>query len=287
MDSVDVVERALRDDYDKLTPSQRRLAEYIYQNPYEVALMASSQIAAHLEVSEATVVRFAQALGFKGYASLRESLKKRLIKEVKSSERVATMVREKRDQAGTLHEIVSQNIFHLNRLLENVSEDALEKATACLNDADQIFVYGEGAPGSLTYHIDFWLSRLGCRVKATRQTGRRFYDYVFDLQKGDVALIMAFRSANSEAFALLEIMKERQGQSILITDLINSRMHGLATHILMVQRGRMDVFRSLGPLAALIDALILGLMRLKGDQAVDKLKDLDSIRHRYGVLFDK
>ncbi|NLJ79948.1 MAG: MurR/RpiR family transcriptional regulator [Firmicutes bacterium] len=287
MSGIGIVERALRDDYDKLTVSQRRLAEYIFQNPYEVALMSNSQIASHLNVSEATVVRFAQALGFTGYTDLRESLKERLIKEVKSSERVAAMVHEERDQAGTLHEIVSQNIFHLNRLLENVSEEALIEATECLNGANQIFVYGEGAPGSLTHHIDFWLSRLGYRVKATQQTGRRFYDRIFDIKKGDAALVLAFRSANTEACALLEIMKERQGRSVLITDLINSKMHNLATYVLMVQRGRMDAFRSLGPLAALIDAIILGLMRLKGDEAVDKLKDLDSIRHRYGVLFDK
>jgi hypothetical protein len=55
----------------------------------------------------------------------------------------------------------------------------------------------------------------------------------------------------------------------------------------LVQRGPMDAFRPLGPLAALVDALILGLMRQKGLDAVEQLKRLDDLRERYGVLYDK
>lgn len=287
MTKENVMEGVLRVDYETLTPSQRRLADYIFQNPYEAALMSSAQIATHLSVSEATVVRFAQALGFEGYPDLRESLKQRLIREVRSSERIATMMNQLEDNIGTLHEIVSQNIFHLNRLLENVKEEGLEKAIELLNQARHIIVIGDGAPGSLTYHVDFWFSRLGYQVKATNQTGRRFFEHIFQANEDDVALIFAFRRASPEALALLEVMNECNGKSILVTDLVSSKMHSLATEILIVQRGPMDAFRSLAPVTTLVDAMILGLMRLQGEQGVERLRQLDNIRHRYGVLYNK
>lgn len=287
MVKVNKIEEILRDDYDRLTPSQRRLADYIFQNPYDVALMSSADVALRLDISEATVVRFAQALGFEGYPALRDSLRQQLIREVRSSERVATMLYEPRDQAGTLHEIVSQNIFHLNRLLENVTEEDLKEVIKRLDGANRIFIFGEGAPGSLVLHMDFWLSRLGYEVRAITQTGRRFYDRIFHAAEGDVALLLAFRRPTSEALALLEVMQECGGHSILITDLVHSKMHGLATHTLRVQRGPMDAFRPLGPISAILDAIILGLMRLKGEEGIAKLRYLDDIRQRYGVLYDE
>ena len=281
------VEKALRNEYLNLTPSQKRLADYIFQNPYEVAWMSSAQVALELNISEATVVRFAQALGFEGYPDLRGNLRKQLIREVGYSERVATMVHESGDQKGVLHDIVAQNIFHLNRLLENVTEQDLSRSIELLDSAKRVFVFGEGAPGSLVQHLDFWLSRLGCQVKAITQTGRRFYDHIFDAKAGDVALLLTFRRSTTEAQALLEIMQERGGHSILVTDLVHSEMHVLATQTLTVQRGPMDAFRPLGPVTAVLDALILGLMKQKGEQGIERIKSLDEIRYRYGVLDDE
>ncbi len=283
---VQTLEEIIKAHYEELTPSQRRLSDYILQNPYEAALMSSAKIAERLSVSEATVVRFAQTLGFEGYPSLRDKLQDQMLHEVRSSERVATMVDEPAENSGTLYEMVAQTVHFLNQLLENVSEQDLQQAVERLNDARQIIIYGEGAPGSLIYHADFWFSRLGLQVKKTAQTGRRFYDHIFQAQSDDVALILAFRRPTSEAVALLEVMEECGGKSILVTDLLASKMHGLATQILTVRRGPMDTFRPMGPVAALIDALILGLMRKKGDEAVRALRRLDDLRQRYKVLYE-
>ena len=283
---VQTLENIVKDHYRNLTPSQKRLCDYILQNPYEAALMSSARIAEQLDISEATVVRCAQTLGFDGYISLRERLQEQLLHEVRSSERVATMVSAPVENAGTLYEIVAQTVHFLNQLLENVSEEDLEQAVDRLNGARQVILYGEGAPGSLVHHADFWFSRLGLQVKKTTQTGRRFYDHIFRAQSEDVAFILAFRRPTSEAVALLEVMAECGGQSILVTDLLASKMHGLATQVLTVRRGPMDAFRPMGPVAALVDALILGLMRKKGGEAVSALRRLDDLRQRYNVLYE-
>lgn len=279
------LEEIMIEQHEELTPSQRRLADFILQNPYEAALMSSLKMAERLDVSEATVVRFAQSLGFDGYPALREKLQEQMLHVVRSSERVATMVSEPTENSGTLYEVVAQTAHFLNQLLENVSERDLQEAIDRLDGARQILIFGEGAPGSLVHHAEFWFSRLELQVKPITQTGRRFYDHIFQVKEDDVALVLAFRRPTSEAMALLEVMDERQGQSILVTDLLNSKMHALATQVITVRRGPMDTFRPLGPPTALIDALILGLMRKKGEEAVHGLRRLDDLRQRYQVLY--
>ena len=286
MNRAQTLEEIVKAHYANLTPSQKRLSDFILQNSYEAALLSSARLAERLSISEATVVRFAQTLGFDGYISFRERLQDQLLHEVRSSERVATMVSEPAENAGTLYEIVAQTVHFLNQLLDNVSEQDLQEAVDRLNSARQVIIYGEGAPGSLIHHADFWFSRLGLQVQKTAQTGRRFYDHIFLAQKEDVALVLAFRRPTSEAVALLEVMAECGGQSILVTDLLASKMHSLASQVLTVRRGPMDAFRPLGPVTALIDALILGLMRKKGEEAVSALRRLDDLRQRYNVLYE-
>lgn len=273
--------------YSTLTSSQKRLADFILNCPYEAALMSASKLAVHLKVSEATVVRFAQAVGFDGYPDLRENLQEQLLREVRSSERVALMVENTPERTGALYEIVSETIYYLQLLIKNVSEEDIDEAVQRLDSKNRIFIYGEGAPGSLTFHADFWLSRLGYEVKRITQTGRRLFDHIFLVSERDIALVFAFRRVTMETLAVLEVFAESGGETILVTDMACSKIHPLASQILLVQRGPMDAFRPLGPLVALVDALILGLMRQKGLDAVEQLKRLDDLRERYGVLYDK
>lgn len=279
------VEDAIKENYEGLTPSQRRMADFIYHNPFEAALMSTAKLAEHLDVSEATVVRFAQYLGYEGYPSLRDQLQDQMLHVVRSSERVAAMVKEP-EESGALYEVVSQTTNYLNRLLESVSEADLSTAIDRLHKGHQVYIFGEGAPASQVHHAGFWFARLGLQVKTITQTGRRFYDHIFQASSDDVALIFAFRRPTSEAVALLEVMAECGGQSILVTDLFHSKMHSLANQILIVQRGPMDTFRTMGAVTALVDALILGLMRKQGAEAVNALRRLDDLRQRYRVLYE-
>ena len=154
---VQTLEEIMIEQHQELTPSQRRLADFILQNPYEAALMSSLKMAERLEVSEATVVRFAQNLGFDGYPALREKLQDQMLHVVRSSSgsppwsvsRQRTLVPSMRWR---------HRPHFLNQLLENVSEDDLQEAIASIEGARQLFIFGEGAPGSLVHHAQFWFS---------------------------------------------------------------------------------------------------------------------------------
>ena len=57
----------IRQLYPELTKSQRRLADFVAVSYREAAFMTASRLARKLGVNEATVIRFAQRLGYSGY----------------------------------------------------------------------------------------------------------------------------------------------------------------------------------------------------------------------------
>lgn len=270
--------------YDSMSKSQRRLADYVLNHSAEVALMSSADLAKTLKVSEATVVRFAQTLGFRGYPELRQHLQQKLLKELRSSERLAKTVHDGNPASSPLRHIVTATKRHLEQLLINISDEQIAAAVERIVRARRVFLFGEGAPAGVTHLADFWFSRLGCHVVRINQTGRRFFDHLFTAGADDVGIILAFRRVLPEARAFVEQFFEQKGESILITDLVRSPLHGYATQVFLVHRGPMETFRPMGAVTALMDALILGVMQAKGEEGVALLRRLDDLRQRHGFL---
>src|SRR5262249_61462074 len=72
--SSDVIEE-LRRRYDRLTQSQKRIAEYIIAHSHTVAFSTVDQMAAQLNVNPSTIVRFTYRLGLDGFPDLQERMR--------------------------------------------------------------------------------------------------------------------------------------------------------------------------------------------------------------------
>ncbi len=62
--------------YDDLSRQQKKIADGIINGYDEIVFFSITQLANFLGVSEATIVRFAQHLGHKGFPELKEDLVK-------------------------------------------------------------------------------------------------------------------------------------------------------------------------------------------------------------------
>jgi DNA-binding MurR/RpiR family transcriptional regulator len=57
-----------------LSPNQERIARFVLDHPLDTALLTATELAQQLDVDPATVVRFAQKLGYRGYLELKTNL---------------------------------------------------------------------------------------------------------------------------------------------------------------------------------------------------------------------
>src|SRR5512141_737997 len=56
--------------FERMSASNRKVASFLIEHPTEAAFMTGSQLAYHLDLDPATIVRFAQSLGYPGYPEL-------------------------------------------------------------------------------------------------------------------------------------------------------------------------------------------------------------------------
>ena len=73
---LDNLRERLRRDYDEFSPAQQALARYVADHIADLPLMSAHEVARSAHCSPATVVRFAQALGFNGYPDLQQLVRR-------------------------------------------------------------------------------------------------------------------------------------------------------------------------------------------------------------------
>ena len=73
-EELDDFQQRLEDHLPDLTKSQQRIASYLLANYDEAAFLSMADLARRLDLSEATLVRFAKAIGYDGFRELRRCL---------------------------------------------------------------------------------------------------------------------------------------------------------------------------------------------------------------------
>src|SRR5512139_1080614 len=86
--SLDDFNRLISEHYSQLTKSERAIADFLRQNQDEAAFLSAGEIALRLNLSEATMVRFARTLGFSSYPAMRTVLQETFRRRVTHSARL-------------------------------------------------------------------------------------------------------------------------------------------------------------------------------------------------------
>ena len=83
---------------DKISPAERRVAQFFLENREEVLIASASALAHQAGTSDATVVRTAKAMGFSGMEDLRRTLARELREDLSPASRVAHTLSERSEE---------------------------------------------------------------------------------------------------------------------------------------------------------------------------------------------
>jgi DNA-binding MurR/RpiR family transcriptional regulator len=143
--------------YSDLSPSFRRLADFILQQQLDVALMTATELAQQMDVDAATVVRFAQALGYNGFREMIREIRGVVKDELTSSYSASLNTPDDVELFRSLLENEKHNLA----LAQAQLTDQVNAILPTLADADRIWVLGQGAGAHLAALCASALRELG------------------------------------------------------------------------------------------------------------------------------
>ena len=275
--------RDIVEQYDgSLTPADRQLAEVLLTDPQESSYLSAEAIAKKAGVHQSAASRLAQKLGFGSYRELRAALRKDVISNANSAERI----RRRLDHIGEksiLQALVESEVRALTAAVKQVDQDQMEQAAACLRDARRIILFGQGHAASLVDLFERRLMRSGYQARGLRHSDWEAPDVMLSLQAGDALVAFAFRPPFDRLDRVLSHAAAVGATSIMVSDIAGLMLRPRADIVLAASRGEEGESQSLTVPMAICNALILELSRCDGGHSIRSLEGLDSLRHLFGA----
>lgn len=149
---------AIKDSSCVMGAAGRRLADFILTDSRSVIHLTVSELATKAGVSDATVVRFCQELGYRGYQDFKIHLSQALVAPVESLDWTI----ERDDSPKVLLEKVSANTIETIRNTSDcISEQQLTVAVKLLGQARRIIMFGCGISGMVATDGSHKFMKLG------------------------------------------------------------------------------------------------------------------------------
>ena len=111
-------------------------------------------------MSEATVVRFAKALGFGGYPALQKELRRLVRADLRGAERFRLGVERKPAAKTALDIVIDRERENIAALCEAFDARTFAQAVEMLRQAPEVVVAGTRSTAPLACHLSFALNKI-------------------------------------------------------------------------------------------------------------------------------
>src|SRR5262245_9994960 len=151
----------IRSERDQMSAIERRIADFLLENAHLLRDYSSQQLADALKISQSSVVKFSQKLGFKGYPDLKFSVGEAVARsnggDTQGAERAA---------APHPHAALAEDLWRSKSRAEEETRlintrDRIDQIATALGKAERVFVIGVGADGVAAQGYAMRLALLG------------------------------------------------------------------------------------------------------------------------------
>jgi len=222
-DQMESTVHRIRVLYSEMGPGEKKIADYILDNPQEIVGVSISELATRCGCGDATVVRFSRRLGFDGY----QSLKIGIAGELSATSAVDREI----SREDTCYEIFCKRVNDISASLKNtegvLDGDALEKAAKSIMKAKRIAVFGLGNSAAIAVDAAHKFMRLGLDAQSCCDNHMQAL-IASHMDKGSVAIGISHSGSSKDIVEALKLAKSGGAVTIGITNFGSSPLSDAA-----------------------------------------------------------
>lgn len=267
------------DKMSELSKGQKRIADFL-KNHYDKAVyLTASKLGEVAGVSESTVVRFANELGFDGYPKLQIALQELVKNELTASQRMK--VSSNRIANADKHiaaSVLESDANRISNTLENLNRRDFDEAVDYIVNAKRVYIVGGRSSSALSHFLNFYLNLMRDNViDASTGAVTETFEHIFRIEEGDVLIGISFPRYSNKTVKAIEYAHNRGAKTIAITDSKQSPLVNGATISLIASSDMLSFIDSLVAPLSIINALLVAISMKRKEYittGLDKLEDL-------------
>ncbi len=277
------ISELIREKMPGFSKGQRRIAEAILKDYDKTAYMTAAKLGETANVSESTVVRFANELGFSGYPEFQHAVQELVRTKLTPNQRIE--VSSARIGSGDLlAKVMSAEIDRIRYTMERLDRDAFNRAVDAIAAAKRIYIIGVRSSSTLANFLHFNLAMICDNVRLIQPTSSsEMFEQILDIDKGDVMIAISFPRYSTKIAKAVKYAKASGAELIAITDSQLSPIADGADYFLSAQTDMVSFVDSLIAPLSLINALLAAVANKNPEEVKQRFDKLEHIWDDYDV----
>ncbi|MBN1333957.1 MAG: MurR/RpiR family transcriptional regulator [Synergistales bacterium] len=205
----------LRSKMGKMPNKARKVVDYILSHMREAAFMSIGEVAQHLEVSKAQLVRVSRMLGFSGYSELKSALKDAVLEQVNPAAMFEKVMKDQKDLPETIYRIEHAN---LDDTWKQLTPDKAMLFCDMIKEAKDIYCVGWGISALVVESLYTRLMEMGLKGVLMKRGSVALIEQARAVKEGDLVIVCELPSYVIEVTESIQKSKENQARVITLTD---------------------------------------------------------------------
>ncbi|WP_166969198.1 MurR/RpiR family transcriptional regulator [Brevibacterium atlanticum] len=253
------------------------IASYFARHPDQVATSSAKDIAKVIGTSDASVIRAARALGYRG------------MKEVRKA--AMSLVASRADPGAVIHRrmhsttagshlrtVIDDTAVAVEQFRETISDTEWNAIVQSVADSDHVACYGLSPTGFIADYLAFFLSRVGLSADSSRASGVLLADELVQLAPGTVLIVFAPIREFDEITVACQHARKLGLTVILITEAIGMPIRETADHVITTSPTSLSSASDASIPLLVSQALVNAVAAQNPERALERMEGLNQLR---------
>lgn len=276
----------IEERYDKMSKSQKVIADYILEHFDQAVFMTAAKLGETLGISESTVVRFAAGIDYEGYPQLQKALEECVKGKLNNVQRMDNKY-GKSSQSEILASVMSADMEKLQHTIDNLDSVAFETAVNTMLEAETVYVMGLRSNEPLAGFLHFYLNMIRGNVVLVNTTSvSETFEQMIHIGERDCFVGISFPRYSMRTLKAMEFANDRNAKVIALTDSVHSPMNLYSSCNLLARSDMVSIVDSLVAPLSVINALVVAMCLKRPQEVKRNLERLEETWNNYQVYLN-
>lgn len=240
----------------QFAPKHLKIARYLLSHYEKVAFLSSAQLAEQVGVSQPTVIRFSQALGFAKFQNFSQSFQELIKAELTSADRFNLSLEDDKAAATDAQDIILRELKTLTHFNQSFPQESFDRAVRQIVEAAGVHIIGTRGSAALAQYCGYFMAKVKRHIHVMNHGDTEQHDKILNLTPQDLVIAIAFPRYPRETIEMATHCRKRGLKVLAITDQPESPLMALADHTIIIPITFSTIFDSYCSVLCLFNMLI-------------------------------
>lgn len=280
MSKVESIQSKIESNFEEMSNAERRVARVILANYPLSGLDTIAGVSEKANVSDPTVLRLVNKLGYKRYVDFQNALKDEIDQWMQGPLSIQPESTNPKSNAQNyltnFKEVIKSNVEETFQSISVVEFEGILKVL--MDNNKRVHLLGGEFTESISRYLYFHLRKMRPQVHLIQGQVPTRIDHLLDLGKKDILIVFDVRRYQPDIVEFATLASQKVSSLILITDQWLSPMAKHANYVLPCRVTSVSRWDSLVAMTAVIEALMSYFAELQWPKIKHRLETLEEIR---------